>query len=379
MKRCRVEIIISVLLMAFICMPLTTMLLRDKQFFAIDENRNLSSFPEESLAEAVVGDGEYFKKIETWFNDRFGFRDMLIRTKNQINFSVFRTTGDDGVYIGDEGYLSYKSVVAKEQIANEKLEDSDLEEIVDSLEHLQERLLSDSIVFMFIIPAQKNDVFPERAVGFPVRRPTPNNYEVLCSKFKENIALEQSFVDVVPILREAEEKYPTYYRTDFHWNSYGATVVYSSIVNSIAQKDGIESPIFDESYYTVEWIEGFQGGQLQNIPLWEEWNETTVITRKIETSKLVEVTTGQEENGAKHWINKDENAPLGTVLLIGDSYTQYMIMADSGVLDCFEEVYWVHTDESSGVIDNYANMVDYVIFEKIESGLPYLEELVNEL
>ena len=65
----------------------------------------------------------------------------------------------------------------------------------------------------------------------------------------------------MPVLREAEKNYPTQYKTDFHWNSYGATVVYGEIVNLIAQKEGIEEGVFDETHYVVEWIDGFKGFQ----------------------------------------------------------------------------------------------------------------------
>lgn len=275
--------------------------------------------------------------------------------------------------------MSYKSVVAKEQVLNERMTEEELDNIVSALENLDKILQENNIEFRFVIPPQKNEVFPERVQEFPVNRPIPNNYEILCSKFKKNEGLNESFYDAMPVLREAEKNYPTYYKTDFHWNSYGATVVYGEIVNLIAQKEGIEEGVFDETHYVVEWIDGFKGGQLQNLPLWQEWEETTVITKKKSESKMREVTNDAELNEAHHWINDGDNVPLGTILFIGDSYTQYMLMADSGIIDCFKEVYWVHTDVSSGVLDNYLNKVDYIVFEKIESGMQQLEEIVNSL
>jgi hypothetical protein len=81
------------------------------------------------------------------------------------------------------------------------------------------------------------------------------------------------------------------------------------------------------------------------------------------------VTDGTEPNFAEaHYVNWDENAPLGTLLLIGDSYTWYMIAANSGILNCFQEVYWVHVGNMANALTNYADLVDYVILEQVESA-----------
>lgn len=99
MKQNKIEVIVSGVFLLLISLPLVTMIICNKQFCSIDENRVMSSFPKGRAIEAITGDGKYFKEIENWFNDRFGFRDMLIRTKNQINYSVFNTTNEDGLFL----------------------------------------------------------------------------------------------------------------------------------------------------------------------------------------------------------------------------------------------------------------------------------------
>jgi alginate O-acetyltransferase complex protein AlgJ len=341
--------------------------MQGRQIKAVDENRTLDAWPQGSITQIVTSDGSYCTAIENYFNDRFGLRDLMIRTKNQIQYSVFGIT--PGVYVGEDGYLSYESIVSKVQISNERMSEEDLEGMVTSFEGVADYLDEQGIAFFFLLAPQKNEVFPERCTSFPVQRPTPNNYEKLCALIQENDTVADHFIDAETILREAEENYPTFYKTDFHWNSYGATVVYTEAVNACAAYDGLSAVFGPEDYSVIE-QEGFLGSQLNDMPLLQSWpSETNYATLKNTDITIENVTDGTEPNYAQgHYVNSDENAPLGSVLLIGDSYTWYMISANSGILDCFREVYWVHVGTMANSLTNYADLVDYVILEQVESG-----------
>lgn len=208
-------------------------------------------------------------------------------------------------------------------------------------------------------------------------RPVPNMYETLCGEIKNDNILKEDFIDTLSILRENENLYPTYYKTDFHWNGFGATVSYTPVVNLLAKRSGFKKDIFHSEDYRIYYRPGFKGGQLNNVPLLESWHENALFTEKIGniTMKLV---NGEYKNSAKHWINIDREVPLGTVLFIGDSYTEYMLLSDSGVLDCFKEAYWVHWDSSEGVFNNYLEKVDYIILEGIESSMRDLAERISK-
>lgn len=367
MKRYKLCILIIGFVM--LCAPCAAgWYMKGRQFRAVDENRTLAEWPEGSILQAVTSDGSYCSEIADYFNDRFGFRDLFIRMKNQIDYTVFQIT--PGLYVGEDGYLSYESIVAKVQISNEQLTDEDIEDMVLSFDGVVEYLDQKGIGFYLVLAPQKNEVFPERTLSFPVQRPDPNAYQRLCSALMEDAVMSGRFVDCVTILRQAEESYPTYYKTDFHWNGYGATAVYTQIVNQIAAEDGLEESVFGEEDYTVTYQDGFYGSQLSNFPLLFGWeSEAAVYATKNSDITQTYALTGEEPNSAQgHYVNSDENAPLGRVLLIGDSYTWYLIAANSGLLDCFQEVYWVHIGTMEYALTNYANLVDYVILEQVESG-----------
>lgn len=372
-KKIQVIIICSMVLA-----PVIILLFFSKQIYALNENRKLEEFPSTSWVDFFMGDGEYGSKLEKYFNDRFQFRDLFIRTKGELRFRVFNVTGSNGVYVGEDGYMYYKSVVEREQIANENLSYDYICSISESYENLKKYINSYGAEFLFMIPPQKNTVFPERTPKFNVTRKSPNQYEILTDMLSMS-DVSDDFIDVVPILREAEKNYPTYYKTDFHWNGYGGTAAFTAAVNILADRGHLDGKVFDESMYEVYFNSEFRGGQLNNLPILEDWKENAVFTRKIASNTIQVCPDRETDNEAIHYVNSNPSAPLEKALLIGDSYTEYMISSESGILDCFKEVYFVHVDNSEHVINNYIGKVDYIIFERIESGIGTLGELINQL
>lgn len=371
------ERIFCLVVLCILCFPVTGCLLPEvKQVFALDENRMLQEFPEASLNSVFNGNGEFFSEFEEWFNDHFQFRDFLIRTKGEISYRVFNLTGSNGVYVGDDGYMYYKSVIEHEQITNELMSEEQVGEIVDKYERIKEYTNSKGKEFLFMIPPQKNTVFPERSPEFNVERRMPNQYENILNKLINSSASED-FIDVIPILRGAERNHPTYYKTDFHWNGYGATMAFASVVNILAEREGL-GVLYNDDMYEIYYNE-FQGGQLNNMPLLENWTERAVFIRK--KTALTASIDENETEGKKliHYINSDTSAPLGCILLIGDSYTEYMLNSNSGILDMFKEAYFVHLDIAEHAVSEYIDKVDYVVVERIETGISYMAQTIDRL
>lgn len=371
---------ITFILIAFliISLPSFGMIISDKQVMAIDENRALNSLPEGSPFTVFLDTGEYAATCTEWFNDRFGCRDIMIRAKNEIVYRLFGDLGgDNGLYAGDDGYLAYKQVF-EEQVVNESVSDDELNGIVDILGDVKLYLENRGIEFYFMIPPQKNECFPERFTQIPITRPDANNYLELCDRLRKN----DGFIDTLQVLREAERLYPTYYRTDFHWNGYGGTAAFTPIVNDISSREYSYLDAFGTDDYVVYKEPGFKGGLLKNFPSFEDWSEDAIMTRVTveHAGRDVDDSDQNAPNGAIHLHNLNKDAPLGTMLLIGDSYTAYMLYSKSGILDRFKDVYYVNINNETyeGSIKNYQDIVDYVVYERIESGIPIiLEELVK--
>lgn len=352
----------------FICiisMPSVAMLLGIRQIHPIDENRIKRNFPQDGIITMFVDDGEYATKITKYFNDNFFLRDMMIRLKNEIQFKVFGVSGEDGLYISKNGYMFYKSVIEQQQIKNEKISDERQEELIDALRRVHGYLKSKNIEFLVMVPPQKNDIMLGELEKTNVNRPEPNRYQRLCETLRNDADLKECFIDIYPVLLETEKVYPTFYKTDFHWNSIGSTVAFTQVINDLARKSGYDYDIFGPDNYNIYTLEGFKGGQISNVPLLVDPSETveSVMSNGTVFSEIVD---DGMPNSALHYKG-NEDFELGNILIVGDSYTGYMLAANAGIQEKFKNIYYVHVMESENVLDNYMGMVDYVLFERVEN------------
>src|SRR4051812_30882841 len=65
----------------------------------IDERRQQAPFPPLNLL--LRATGEFATGFNKWFDDRFGLRDLFIRSKNQVDYSIFGISRK--VVVGKDG------------------------------------------------------------------------------------------------------------------------------------------------------------------------------------------------------------------------------------------------------------------------------------
>lgn len=370
------------IVMILLLLPVTVGILHKNQFYAIHENRMKHSWPDGNFAEFFLDSGDYASQIGNYFNDRFAFRDLMIRIKNEMNYRIYHIAdGTARLYISKDGYMEEEGIFTA-QAESENFSDDDIEGLKNTVMDIKSYLKAHGADFYFMIAPQKNEVFPEWYTDVPVCRPDENIYQKVCRIFRNDEDIKDSFVDVLPVLREAQSEYPVYYKTDFHWNSYGAASAFKQVIERIALSHGIQLDMKERfSVYTDRFLGGLV---LNHFPAFSDWSEEGIFTRPVSSSPFTESDSESETespNHAYHWINSKEDCQLGRLLLIGDSYTAYMIWGNSGILDDFSEVYFVDINDQNfdSCIVNYASLADYVVFERIENLLPDIEKMLGQM
>jgi hypothetical protein len=79
----------------------------------LQENRLKKERPSDWRALFETG-STFARQFEEYFNDHYGLRDLLIRTRNQIDYTAFHKS--EKIVISRDGWLFYKSVVEDEEI-----------------------------------------------------------------------------------------------------------------------------------------------------------------------------------------------------------------------------------------------------------------------
>lgn len=347
---------------------------------SIEENRLRKTAPAGSFQDALAADGKYFRSWEEFYNDNFGGRDLFIRLKNQINYSAFHYSPE--LYFDSSGNLYYYSVVTA-QYYNEIMDEGSIKSLLAAFREIRQVCKERGVETVFVIPPQKNTTYG--VTDFPVRRPTPNQYERITKLLQEE--LPDSFVEILNPLRNANETAPVFYKTDFHWNDYGAAVAFGEVVNHFLSKQGKETR-FDGDFEFIE-IPRFQGTQLSSLSvLFPPFEKAVTVNQK---NPATTEPFPCEQPFSQHWIN-GAAAPLdGAAVFIGDSYTPFALLdyngTSSGIRDYFSEIYlasWGHDPKGiiegpKGILNNLPENTKYVVIELIESSISGIQSGLEDL
>ena len=203
----------------------------------LDERRQPSSFP--SLSLLLGTDGGFAIGLNKWFDDRVGFRDLFIRSKNHIDYTLFRTSRK--IYIGHEGWLF--------DIHDPPMSVDRLAALKTSFVALVQALHRKGVQLIVVGYPDKAEIYAEKAPPQLPRRPKSGNYEKLRGFLTARADL--MFIDAEEILKR--EKGITserlYAKTDLHATQVGQLSVVKEIIRRIAQAEGRPE---------IHWAENFR-------------------------------------------------------------------------------------------------------------------------
>jgi hypothetical protein len=119
----------------------------------VDEHRAANPFPSPWLL--LRANGDFADGLNKWFDDRVGFRDLFIRTKNQIDYSIFLTSRK--VYVGSNGWLFERDP----GLPLERLDSRGFDALKESLLSLANRLGEKGVRLVVIGYPDKSRIYPE--------------------------------------------------------------------------------------------------------------------------------------------------------------------------------------------------------------------------
>lgn len=216
------------------------------------ENRNLANKPElKGLSFKAAS--YYTKDFEKYFNDHYGFRDMLVRLNSIMHVKLLGISTTERVILGNQGWLYYDDpndgVSLKDYAGEANFTREELELMRHKIVALNQRLREKNIHFIFVIVPNKHTVYPEY-LPLSVRRKkgSVTRIDQVCQ------CLKGAGIDLVDLRAKmcsskGSNQYPLYYHTDTHWNQLGAFLGYEEIImhvrNKYPQVDAMKLSSFD--------------------------------------------------------------------------------------------------------------------------------------
>ncbi len=310
----------------------------------------------------------FAKRYEEYFNDNYGLRDLLIRTKNQLDYIFFHEA--EKVVIGPDNWLFYKSVVEQEEINIEKTPPQEWERMFAALLRLNRALAARGITLIMMPCPMKNSIYPEMLPATAPRRPKPtglDRYRKFLMDHPEIVT-----VDTFPLLMKLKESFQVYYKTDFHWFDPAGAYMAKALVDKLGNLSGMGN-LWDFPIKTrIEKITG--GGENESLGLlWPIQEDALYLSPERNEAGVGEYSYTQEANDWTFRAKPGNQARLlPCTVMFGDSYADAFSRA--GFTAYFSEFHKFFNWEFSKKYSEIAEGTRFVIFQHIET---FLNPLLN--
>jgi hypothetical protein len=183
-------------------------------------------------------EGDFQKSYERWYEENIGLRNFLIRSFNQVDYSLFNTLHGD-VVAGKKGYL-FQQPYLDAHIGKDFIGEANITSRMERINYVTQQLALKGIHVMIVIAPTKADFFSEYVPSFYSRHKTDStNYEC----WREKLAASTiPYIDFNDYFLKAKDtsRYALFPKNGIHWSYYGMYLVADSLLKLMREKTGID-------------------------------------------------------------------------------------------------------------------------------------------
>jgi hypothetical protein len=228
-----------------------------KKEWSDTEKRVLASFPQIPSDLATLW--QFRKRFEDYYNDHFGFREILIKRYHREMRKRFGQTGVPNVIAGKDGWYFF----AGDRLLDDfrglmPLTDQQIISWKENLVGTRDWLAKRGIHYLLVVVPNKQTIYPEYLPDYFQKAKGTTRLQQVTEYLKKNSDVE--ILDLRTEFFNAKSKGRLYDKTGTHWNDYGAFVGYRKIMHKISQWFPKEQFKFD--FYFHDTMAERPGGEL---------------------------------------------------------------------------------------------------------------------
>lgn len=183
---------------------------------------------------SFVEDGQinlgFFSEVTDYFANHFAFRQEMVTADALVKAKVFRTSNNEKVTVGKEGWLFFNETL-DDYTGKNLLSQREIQNCAKVLELLQEVAEKNDCQFLFTVAPNKNSLYGEYMPDRIRKSESEGNLERLVRELKNR---KVNYTDLYgPLSRQPT---PVYHRLDTHWNNQGAALACGWILDSLGRK-----------------------------------------------------------------------------------------------------------------------------------------------
>jgi len=195
-----------------------------------NENRKPAEFPRN-----ITAPGPYLAAFGNFFEDHFGFRNRLVYWNTHWKWSIFNESPVTTTLQGEQGWLYWaKEGMVENYTGQAQFNQKDLQSWQKLLEARRDWLAQRGGKYIFVVAPNKETIYPEFLPKWVVKNGQPGKLDEFLAYMRQHSTVP--VLDLRPVLIAAKSQGPTYYKTDTHWNNFGAFVAYQRLITALQQQ-----------------------------------------------------------------------------------------------------------------------------------------------
>ena len=281
-------------------------LLTQDNKFSENENRVLSQFPKLSVNSVV--NGSFMKDFETYLTDQFPFRDGMIAFKTFADRIVGKNE-ENGVYIGKNGYLfDFQTPPDKKQIKSIGNAVIDFKEKHQNFKTAFVLVPNSTYIYSEYLPKYLELENQRKLIGYVHK--LINDDSIL-------------WPEAAKLLKSAAADTQLYYKTDHHWTTRAAYILFKDIALSWGlEKD---EKAIDEKFDFYEVSDSFEGTLASTSGVHDREDKIEIcVPKKSEGTYVVNFESSGDKTASLFFKDKLKNKNHYEVFL-GGNYDKVII------------------------------------------------------
>ena len=226
----KLYIIFISLFLALIIVPTVLVFATEDKDFSDNENRVLQTAPE--LSAEKIADGAFQEELTSYISDQFPARDFWTQAGSKLKMAIgIRDIG--GAYICDDDYYMEKKTG----------ESLDMDKYSENMGYINDfaKTNPQAETTVVLVPTAASilaDKLPSHAQSYDA---------AALLKYSKGLLPDCTVPNIVRLMQNNADSY-IYYRTDHHWTSYGAGLVYRYLAGPTGAYRG-DPQLFCEDFY----------------------------------------------------------------------------------------------------------------------------------
>lgn len=175
--------------------------------------------------------GEFQSGKEEYINENFGFRNLLVRYYNQLQFNLYKNPKVNKVVIGKENYL-YEQIYIDAYNGTDFVGEQEALVKAEKLKFVQDTLAKMGKTLLIILAPGKADFFPEFIPDELKQASGNSNYKTF-SKLLPKYGINLIDFNGWCLDNKSKSPYPLFPKYGIHWSMYTSVLAIDSILKKL--------------------------------------------------------------------------------------------------------------------------------------------------